>query len=388
MATKTTKVDAVAMSNLVRQVAPESYQNAIPVVTANSPISDLANPLMQWSQHMNVFAKGLMDMIGMTVLDMVQHFENPLAKYRKQTNGLGIDTREIAMGLVPSQGYEWSTDGIAKMWKLYEQEYAECYHRLNRQCMYSISFSEKELKLALTSWSELETLINQKINTLYESNFYEEFELMKETVRASLQNDGVKTIEIEEVKDNASGNAFIKTVKDVVDSFGFRDITNSPWGQKNPTSTILPVARYEDVSLIVPYKTINTIKVDTLAGAFNRDELTFNVEVLTKVDDLGYIRKGEAGSYKYYKVDAVVCDRNYLRFYDDPDNGTNGNDLPTVRGYNTYLHIWETLSTSPFFCVNALVHEVQLADIPNGDSYFDTLNERVKLIQNGSLYTE
>lgn len=388
MATKTTKVDAVSMTNLVRQVSPQAYQDAVPIMTKNSPISALANPLLEWSQHMNVFAKGLMDMIGMTVLDMVQHFENPLAKYRKQTSGLGIDTREIAMGLVPSQSYEWTTEGIAKMWKIYEQEYQECYHRLNRQVMYAISFSEKELKLALTSWNNLEDLINQKINTLYESNYYEEFELMKETVRASLQNDGIKTIVIDEVVDGVSGNKFIKAVKNVVDSFGYRDVSNSPWGQKNPDTTIMPVARYEDVSLIVPYTTINEIKVDTLAGAFNRDELTFNVEVLTKVDDLGYIRKGDAGSYKYYKVDAVVCDRNYLRFYDDPDNGTNGNDLPTVRGYNTYLHVWETLSTSPFFCVNALVHEVDLETIPNGDAYFTNLNDRVKLIQNGALYTE
>lgn len=385
MATKT-KVDAVQMSNLVRQVSPQSYGEVVPVMTQSSPISDLANPLLQYSTHMNTFAKGLMDMIGMTVLDMVQNFDNPLAKYRRETSGLGIDTREIAMGLMPSQSYEWTTEGIAKMWKLYEQEYSECFHRLNRQVMYAISFSEKELKLALTSWNDLENLINQKIITLYESNYYEEFELMKETLRASVQNDGIKMIEVAEVTDAKTGNDFIYTVKNCVDSFQYRDVSNSPFGQKNPNTTILPVSRYEDVSLIVPYQTINKLKVDTLAGAFNRDELTFNVEVLTKVDDLGYIRTGEEGSYKYYKVDAIVCDKNYIRFYSDPDNGTNGNDLPTVRGYNTYLHIWETLSTSPFFCVNTLVHPVDETVIPEG--YFENLNKRVKLIANGSLYTE
>lgn len=381
MATKTTttKIDAKQMSNLVRQVSPTAYQNDVPVMLADTPISELANPLMQYQQNMNTFARGLINMIGMTVLDMVQHFENPLAKYRKATNGLGIDTREIAMGLISGENYEWSTEGIAKMWKLYEQEYAECFHRLNRKRMFPISFSEKELKMALTSWDNLEALMNQKAMTSYESNYYEEFQMMKETLRASVQNDGIKMKVIDAVTDNATGNKFILEVKNTVDSFQYRDVTNSPFGQKNPSTTIVPVARYEDISLIAPYEVINRIKVDTLAGAFNRDELTFNVEVLTKVDDLGYIRTGDTGNYKYYKVDAIVCDRNYIKFMDDPDNGTNGNDLPTVRGYNTYLHIWQTLSTSPFFCVNSLVHEVTVDDIPNGDAYFENLNERVKL---------
>lgn len=368
---KTTKtVSAQKAVNLALQSTSENTRAVVPRVSENSPISDIANPLMKYNTAFNELAQGLINVIGLVVLDLQTNFVNRLTKYKKQTTGLGIDVREIAGGLISGQDFDFSVDGIAKMYKLYPREYAECFHRMNRRRMFPITFSEKEFKMALNSWEDLEQFINNQTNVLYQSNEKEEYEAMMLILKSSFQNDGIKLIEIDEVVDDITSKKFVNNIMNISDSFEFIDTTNSPYGIANPTTNILPCSTKEDISIIMPYRLKNAIKLDVLLMAFNKDEVAFNVDTLTTVDDLGYVERDG----NYFKIDAVVCDKNYIRFYDDPDNGINGNDLPTVRGYNRYLHIWQTLSTSPFFCVNLIGHKVDVNQVPEG--YFDSLIER------------
>lgn len=371
MANTSKTVNARAVVNLTRQSLSSNAQELLPPVGENTPISEISNPLMQYNTVMNEFATGIINVIGMTVLDTVTNFTNKLSKFKTTTSGLGIDVREIATGVVKGENFDFSTDGIAKMFKLYPQEYAECFHRMNRRRMFPITFSEKELKLALNSWEDLSKFINNITNTLYQSNYIEEYEDMMKVLKSSFNNDGIKKHIITDPTTESGAKELVNTIMDTADSFEFVDRTNSVYGIKNPTTNILPTCIKDDVTIIVPYKVRNKMKLDVLLMAFNKDEVAFNVDTLTTVDDLGYIKDSE----KYYKVDALVCDKNFIRFYDDADNGLNGNDLPTTRGYNRYLHIWQTLSTSPFVCANVIVHEVQSADVPEG--YFDSLIPRV-----------
>lgn len=371
-------MDIIKIANYIRQGASEQYQQRVGELNTNSNISELSSPLLEYSVTRNEFANGLINVIGNSIINRIANFENPLAKFKRGGNGLGIDTREIAKGLVNGVDFEFTTEGIAKMFKLYPQEYAECFHRLNRKRMFPITFSDKELKLALNSFADLEAFIEQIVITLYESNYQEEYELMLELLRSAVQSDGIKTVAITEVTDEATATAYVKAVKNIASSFNYRDVTNSPYGRKHPDTKIMPVCKKEDIALIIPYTIKNDIKVDVLASAFNKDELAFNVDNVTEVNTLGFI-KDEANN-KYYAVDGIICDKNFFRVIDDPDNEVNGNDLPTTRAYNRYLHVWQTLSTSPFFCVNALVHEVNGADIPEG--YFDNL------IGNDALVTD
>lgn len=375
-------MDIIKIVNYIRQGASANYQDKVGVLDANAAIGQLSNPIMQYDVVKNEFATGLINVIGYTILNRIAKFENPLAKFKTGSTGMGIDTREIAKGLVNGMDYEFTTEGIAKMFHLYAQEYAECFHRINRRRIFPITFSDKELKLALHSWTELESFINDIVQTLYESNYQEEYELMLEILRSSVQNDNMKVIEIDEVVSDDTAKAFVKAVKNVASSFNYRNVTNSVYGNENPTTKIIPVCSKEDTALIIPYAIKNDIKVDVLASAFNKDEMAFNVDNVTEVDTLGFIMREVDGVTKYYAVDAVVCDKNYFRFIDDPDNEVNGNDLPTARAYNRYLHVWQTLSTSPFFCVNALVHEVESTDIPDG--YFDNLMERETVVDDGN----
>ncbi len=374
-------MDIIKIANYIRQNASQNYQNNIGVLNKDSKITDLSNPLLEYSVIRNEFAQGLINVIGETILNKIATFENPLAKFKRGTLGLGIDTREIARGLTNGFDYEFTTEGIAKMFDLYLPEVAECFHRLNRRRIFALTFSDKELKLALNSWEDLRTFIDEQVTILYETNYQEEYELMLELIRASVNADDVKTIEIDEVVDESTGKAFVNVVKDVASSFKFRDNSNSAYGRANPTTKIMPVSKTEDIALIIPYTIKNKIKVDVLASAFNKDEVAFSVDNVTEVNTLGFIAdEVEGEDTKYYQIDAIVCDKNWFRVLDDADNEVNGNDLPTARAYNRYLHIWQTLSTSPFMCVNALVHEVSESDIPTG--YFESLIGRDELIDN------
>lgn len=371
MANTTKTIDAKSAVNLARQTMTPQAQSLLPMVTAESLITEVSNPVMEYSIVKNELATNLIDVIGLTVLDTITNFTNKLTKFKKKTTALGIDVREIASGLVSGQNYDFSVDGIAKMFKLYPAEYQECFHRLNRQRMFPITFSEREFKLALNSWEDLNAFINNIANTLYQSNYIEEYESMLLIIKSAFEKDNIKYHVIDKITDDNTAKTFVKTVMNIADSFEFPDKSNSVFGRNNTDTSIIPISNKEDTAIIMPYTVRNDIKLDVLLTAFNKDEVAFNVDTLTTVDDLGYIKgKGDDES-KFYKVDALICDKNFLQFYDYDDNGINGNDLPTVRGYNRYLHIWQTLSTSPFVCANIVVHEVEESEVPTG--YFDSL---------------
>lgn len=368
-------MNIIKIANYIRQNASDYYQDKVGFLNKDAKIDELANPLMQYDVVMNEFATGLMNMIGETILNRIAHFENPLAKFKRVTKGLGIDTREIARGIAKAEKFEFTTEGIAKMFGIYTPEIAECFHRLNRREYYPITFSRAELKLALNDWADLDTFVNDVVVPLYEANYIDEYNYALELIRASVNADDVKTIEIDEVRDDASAKNFVKLVKNIAKSFGFPNVSNSVYGRENPTTRIIPMCQPEDIALIIPYELKNDIKVDVLASAFNKDELAFNVDNVTEVDTLGFIKNdSDPENVKYYQIDAIVCDKAWLRIMDDPDNEVLNNQLPTARSFNSYLHVWQTYSTSPFKCVNAIVHEVEETDVPNG--YFEHLLER------------
>lgn len=359
--------------NYIRQNASDGYKERVPLLNSAGEYVQFSNPLKEYSVLKNEFFTGLINVIGDSILNRINKFENPLAKFKRKTNGLGIDVREIASGLVEGMDFEFTTEGIAKMFKLYPVEYAECFHRLNRRRVFPVTISKKEMAQALNSFDDLENLINDKVNTLYESNYQEEYIYMIELLRSAAQNNNLKIITVDEVTDEASGMTYVETVKDIASSFNFRDRTNSAFGNDHETTKILPCCGKEDIALILPYFIKNRISTRVLASAFNKDEVAFNVDNVTEVDFLGYIKRGESTNTKYYQIDGFVCDKNFIRVLDDPDNGLEENNLPTVRAKNSYLHIWQTLSTSPFVCCNVLAHEVDKSVIPEG--YFNNLIE-------------
>lgn len=368
-------MNIIKIANYIRQNASDYYQDKVGFLNKDANIDELANPLMQYDVVMNEFATGLMNMIGETILNRIAHFENPLAKFKRVTKGLGIDTREIARGIAKAEKFEFTTEGIAKMFGIYTPEIAECFHRLNRREYYPITFSRAELKLALNDWADLDTFVNDVVVPLYEANYIDEYNYAIELIRASVNADDVKTIEIDEVVDDTSAKKFVKLVKNIAKSFGFPNVSNSVYGREHPNTRIIPMCQPEDIAIIIPYELKNDIKVDVLASAFNKDELAFNVDNVTEVDTLGFIKnEKDTENVKYYQIDAIVCDKAWLRIMDDPDNEVLNNQLPTARSFNSYLHVWQTYSTSPFKCVNAIVHEVEETDVPDG--YFENLLER------------
>lgn len=370
MANENKTINAI---NYIRQNASEVYRERVPILNDKGEFVKFANPLKEYSIQKNEFFTGLINVIGDSILNRINKFENPLAKFKRKTNGLGIDVREIASGLVEGMDFEFTTEGIAKMFKLYPTEYAECFHRLNRRRIFPITISKKEMAQALNSFDDLENLITDKVNTLYESNYQEEYIYMIELLRSSAQNNNLKIINVDEVTNEESGINYVETVKDIASSFKFRDRTNSAYGNNNENTKILPCCGKEDITLILPYTIKNRISTRVLASAFNKDEVAFNVDNVTEVDFLGYVKRGKDTNTKYYQIDGFVCDKNFIRVLDDPDNGLEENNLPTVRAKNSYLHVWQTLSTSPFVCCNVLAHEVDESVIPGG--YFGNLIE-------------
>ena len=102
-------MDLIKIANYIRQNASADYQTKVTELQDGDPIVKLSNPILQYSTVKNEFAKGLINVIGETIINRIAKFENPLAKFKRGGKGLGIDTREIAKGLVSGFNYEFTT---------------------------------------------------------------------------------------------------------------------------------------------------------------------------------------------------------------------------------------------------------------------------------------
>ena len=361
--------NTIDIINYIRKNASENYKKLVGFINYGDDISELSNPIMEYTPVRNEFVEGLTNMIGKTIFTKLNEFKNPLAILKKGESPLGLDIREIATDLITATKYDLSNEGIAEALKLAPPVMEECIHRVNRQEKYQITVSNAELRLAMTSWDELESLIVTKSQILYASNYRDEFEYTKKLLLDTVQRGYVELVEVDKVEDSATSDYFVIAVKDVVKEFSYPSTLHNQLYNMDGDNTITSWCAPDDTYLVIPSSIMNRISVKSLAVAFNRDELSFNSNKV-EVDDLGFIRveTDTPGEYKYYSLDGMVFDKAFTQIYDDLLELWEM-ELSSVMAWNRFLHVWQIFSTSPFVNVVALVHEVEETDIPEG--YFD-----------------
>lgn len=233
--------------------------------------------------------------------------------------GMGLLVPKAATSLVDGQSYGVpyyapAVQGTFHSWKLPEYIVAG-------------STSYNKYKSSMKSPEAYASFVSSVLKQMIDSYNQARYEEKKELLGWAANNVAVKQILAKPV-DTVSGEAFIKAVKNIAEDASFaRDITV---GEKTIT-----LGAAEGLTLYLNKGIMSSLEVDTLAGAFNKEDLAMPVTI--KVVDFGATGMGTNQAY------GLIVDNRAIKLF--PNRNTVGED---VNAYHDFVTVSRHVIDTPF----------------------------------------
>lgn len=341
MATKSTKATknwGVQTFNFIRNNSTEAFMEIVPSATSDN-ISTLSNILFNdaYAPQLNEFVTNLVNRIALTIVRN-KSFNNPLAIFKKGSIPLGTDVQEIFTNPAKAQKYEYSNTAMSKILTIMDPDTKVAYYQRNRQDMYQKTISREGLQGAFVSWEKFNEFISSITNSLYSGNYIDEFKYTKELIDGAYDNRKIITQVVTNPVDEASGNAFLKTVRGLYDMMTFPSSDYNAYSKFKGNENDTPVISWTEpdrIVLIVRADIMATVDVDSLARAFNIERADFIGRVI-KVD-----------KFENPEIVGLICDEAFFQIYDSIFR-FDEQYIASTMAWNLFLHAWSTFAISPF----------------------------------------
>lgn len=337
-------MDIINVMNTIRDNASSIYQQRVPVATQTN-ITQIQEVMTNPNNAVvvNEWISTMLNMIAKVVIHN-KLFTNPLKSLKKGNKPLGDTIEEVYANYVQAKGYDPSGD------QLLTREMPDvktAFHRMNRQDKYKVTIYPERITKAFMSYDNLESFINQLIDTLYKSSELDEFIYTKELIKQAKDNNALKVVNIADpLLNETNAKALIKAIKIVSGDMVYPNSNNNAWltAQNTDTKPLITNTPKSEQIIILDNATDVTVSVDVLASLFNMSVAEFNDT-----------RKIVIDAFPDPSMRALVCDEQFFQIFDDLfmfKSFENGDGLYT----NFWLHIWQTLAYSPLvnavaFCV-------------------------------------
>lgn len=318
--------------NAIRAEASAEYKDRVPTATQDN-LELVMSAINKFELTRNEYAYAVLDKIAFTEIASAT-FSNPLARFKMAKYSSGKDIEELFVDLIKSKEYN-ADGGAQELFKRVLPTVLSVYHTLNRTDVYPITVEEDLLSMAFTSEEQGMNMISAIMNSLETSDQYDEFLITKNLLNTNIVEGRVHVETVAPIVDEASAKAFVTKVKTVSKKMQFM----SPEYNFANVKNVAPVDRQVFVS---DPDTMAKIDVEVLATAFNLGKVEFESQQVM-VDDFGSDDSN---------VVAMLVDERWFRIRDrlrEMRMQANGATL----SYNTFQHIWQSFSVSPFH--NAVV---------------------------------
>jgi hypothetical protein len=351
-----------AILDTIRANASTEYQNRVPLAERTA-IEAVGNPILTYQSTQNEFLNALVNRIALSIIQN-KTAKNPLAILKKGTMPLGSDIQEIFTNMAKDNGFDWSG---SKLLTKTTPDVKALYHRVNREGQYACTITKPQLQRAFTNYGELENMLNSIVTSMYSGDTLDEFILMKDLFsKAITGTNKIVKASVSHVKDETSGKAFIKAVKNASSAFTFPStafnsyFANKPASDKgDPITTWTPT---EDQLLVIRADIMTEIDVDVLAAAFNISKLDFMAKCLT-VDSFGSATN----------CLAVLIDRSWVQVYDNLYETTEFYN-PQGLYWNYWLNHHQTYGFSLFANAVAFICDDESISVDKSTLSFTTLD--------------
>lgn len=365
-----TKLDArsIDILNVIRNNASYAYQKDIPKIEKEEDIPKVGEILYGNPAHSNEFINALINRIALVRMQSAT-FNNPYKHLKKGYLEFGETVEDIFVGIIRAVKYD-PEKGDSREFKRTLPNVQSVFHMTNWKVMYPITIEKQTLKRAFTSSDGVTNLITSIIDQVYQSAEYDEYLLFKYLLIKAISHGKVYPQPIDTTNMNSVAVAFRGKSNllpiDMTGRFNEAHVQNNT-----------PV----DKQCIFMDADFNAkFDVEVLASAFNMNKADF-IGKLHLIDDFSAfdnerfeaIRKESTGLEEVTtdeltlmkKVKGVLVDEEWFQVYDNLfefDETRVGSGLY----WNYWLHVWKTISYSPF--ANAIVFVDRDAAIDKPDT--------------------
>lgn len=394
--TTNTKKSIQKTVNKVRSNASQGYQENVPVLTDNN-LASFKEAFFAYQPAINEFYVGLVNLFAKIIWN-TDRFNHKLSFLKKGNYTIGYDIEEIHTNPVNPALYD-NTDGAGILGD-YPPEVLTAFYRENRHDVFPLTTNTEILSRAMDSWERLGNFINSTRIAVDNGNALREFNLLKQAIVGMYEKSGFVTREVDSSTDGGVADLMEQLRTDINDmqflSSKFNKYKELSGGEKEAQS----VSEKDNICIICTTKAEAKVR-RYLSGVFNLQELE-DANRFVLVDDFGYDVYEKQGSarqlsitgHKTTPISFIVADKNFLQWYDRLNveyEFKNGFTL----NINTFVHIWQMISVSPFANVVCYIDKtintavsttpesysfsVTSVDVSNEWEFLDVNGEQVKL---------
>lgn len=328
--------DMISLLNTIRANASAEYQNTVPVATQTN-FTTVGNSILSYAPNQNEFCDALVNRIAFTIVNQ-KRFNNPLSVLKKGGIPLGQDIQEIYTN--PAKGGTYSADST-NLLTVFKSDTKSAYYRLNRQGKFTVTVSLVNLQRAFVSMQDLDNFIQSIINSMYNGDEIEQFELTKNLMANAFDNGMITEVKIYDAKaepnltDKDIAYRLVKQIQTYSEILPFPSTSYNKFASKKgngapPVKTWTPKS---DQILIIPASVKTAMNVEILASAFNKSYVEMEGMILT-VD-----------SFVGSPILGILCDKSCFQIYENLfqlKSFENGDTL----AINYFLHHWQTYGFS------------------------------------------
>ena len=367
IAQTTLNARTIDILNVIRANASYEYQKDVPKINKESDIPKVGEIIYGTPVHANEFINALVNRIAIVRLQSAI-FNNPYSRLKKGYLEFGETVEDIFVGIIKAMKFD-PEKSEGREFKRSMPNVQSVFHMTNWKVVYPVTIEKQTLKRAFLSIDGVTDLITKIIEQVYTSAEYDEYLLFKYLLIKAISHGKmyVQGIDESDPKNNAKafrGKSNLLTL-DMTGRF-------NEYGVQNNT----PI---ENQVIFMDAQFNADFDVDVLASAFNMDKADF-IGRLHLIDDWGSfdnerfaaiieesdgieeVTKEELALMKGVK--AVLLDEEWFQVYDNLfefDETKVGSGLY----WNYWLHVWKTISYSPFANAIVFVDNKATTGVPN-----------------------
>lgn len=345
---------SVDILNAIRNNASADYRNYIPQADDSlDSVRSIGNILMNYPALQNEFLNALVNRIG-RVLVTSKMYDNPWNMFKRGMLEFGETIEEVFVEIAKPFEYDPET-AESEVFKREIPDVRAAFHILNYQKFYKVTVQRDQLRQAFLTWDGVTDLITKIINSMYAGANYDEFLVMKYLVAVNILNGRLRAIPISDPSKVTNMKSVVGAIKSVSNGMEFMTTEFNQAGVHTYTDK-------RDQYIILTSDFDARMDVEVLASAFNMDKADFmgrrvlvdsfasldndRLALLFK-DDKNYVPLTQDELNALATIPAVLVDRDWFMILDNLLEFTdqyNGQGLY----WNYWLHVWKTLSVSPF----------------------------------------
>lgn len=342
----------VDILNVVRSNASVDYQSAVPEIAQDREIIHVGQCIMGEASLLNEFVNALVNRIALVRIRSAI-FYNPYVDLKKGILALGETVEEVYVSMAKAMCF--SADKAEKRdLKRYIPDVKAAFHAINWRVIYPISIERADIEKAFLSPDGVTDFIMRLMDSVYTGASYDEYLLFKYLIIKGVNNGKFAVLSIDASDTKNSAVVFRGTSNMLT-------FVSNRYNERG-VQTATP---REDQHIFMDAKFNAQFDVDVLSAAFNMDKADFMgrlhlIDDFTSFDNDRFdVIRAECDGLEEVTdtelaaladVKAVLVDSEWFQIYDTLENGAIMTSKEVASGlrWNYFLHVWKTVSTSPF----------------------------------------